>query len=476
MPQTTTALRPLVVDLDGTLLCTDLLYESFFALMAKAPLKALTSLRSLSRGRAALKAQLAAQVTLDMLTLPVNSAVVAFLKAERAKGRDIYLASASNEAQVRAVAESMGLFKGYFGSSDTLNLKSDEKAAALVNAFGARGFDYIGNSEADIAVWQQAASVYVTTQNAAFQVQVLRQFEGAQAIAQPAPTRRDYLKALRAHQWLKNLLIFVPTFAAHAFSFGNLASALVGFASFCAIASSGYILNDLLDLPSDRAHHRKRYRAFASGIIGLSTAVRMMAALFALAVFLGLFLGAPFVVVLLAYFTLTLTYSSILKRRMMLDVVVLALLYTLRLVAGGVATDVALSAWLLSFASFFFLSLALIKRCAELVQRQLHNEGDPKGRDYRLSDLPMLEAMAAASGYVSALTSGLYINGSNVSILYNNPGYLWAVPIILLYWVSRMLMLMHRGQMIDDPVLFAVRDRVSLICGGLLVLVLFVSM
>lgn len=467
---------PLVVDLDGTLLRTDLLYESFFAWMGKAPLKAIASLLTLRGGIAPFKAAIARAVTLDVLILPVNASVLAYLEAEHAKGRALYLASASHETYVKSVAEHLGLFTGYFGSSATHNLKGAAKAAALVEAFGVRGFDYIGNDVADFAVWQQTAGIFVTTTDTAFEQAILRQFPGAQAIAQPHPTRRDFLKALRAHQWLKNLLILVPMFAAHEFSIENLAIATLAFASFCALASSGYLLNDLLDLSSDRAHHRKRYRAFAAGIIPIATGVRMLAALFATSMLLGLFLPSAFIITLLLYYVLTLAYSSILKRRMMLDVVVLALLYALRLVAGGVATGVALSAWLLSFASFFFLSLALIKRSAELVQRRIHDEGDPKGRDYRISDLPMLESMAAASGYVAALTSGLYINGGNVSALYSNPGYLWAMPVILLYWVSRMLMLTHRGQMVDDPVLFAVRDRVSLICGGLLVFVLFVSM
>lgn len=468
--------RPLVVDLDGTLVRSDLLLESFFALLSSAPLTAFRALFSLRKGRAAFKATIAQAITPDFSTLPYNELLIVWLKAEKAKGRPLYLASASHESYVQAVAHHVGIFSGVFGSDGATNLKSRAKAAALVKTFGAKGFDYVGNEAADLAVWQEAAGVIVTTEDVGFETSIRQQYPEAVALPQPRTSKRDYIKALRPHQWLKNVLIFVPMLAAHTFDAGTITESILAFVGFSLCASSGYILNDLLDLRSDRQHHSKRARPFAAGRIPLKRGVQMMVTTLAAALVIGLMLPSLFLAALIAYYILTLAYSAFIKRRMMLDVIVLSLLYGLRLVAGGAALAIPLSAWLLSFSTFFFLSLALIKRCSELVVRQNLGHGDPAGRDYRLSDLPMLSSMAAAAGYVAALTSGLYINSTNVAELYSHAERLWAVPIVLLFWISRMLLLTHRGQMHDDPVLFAARDRVSILCGAVIFLVLFASM
>lgn len=469
------ALAPLVVDLDGTLIRSDLLVESFFALASSAPLRALRALGALRHGSAALKAAIARNIAIDVATLPYNEELLVWLKAEKARGRSIYIASAAHERYVRAVAEHIGLFTSFFASDAAINLKSGVKAELLCRTFGAGKFDYVGNEKADIPVWQQAAGIVLTNAGAAFERGIKQRFPAAVVIATRRTSRRDYLAALRPHQWLKNLLIFVPAFAAHYFDAVSLAVCALAFVSFSLCASSGYVLNDLLDLGNDRQHPVKKQRPFASGRIDPRHAPRLLVVTLALALISGLFLPAPFLPVLLLYYVLTIVYSTIIKRRMMLDVITLSLLYGIRLVAGGVALGVPLSPWLLSFSSFFFLSLALIKRCSELVTRQNFGGGDPAGRSYRLTDLPILESMAAASGYVAALTSGLYISSTTVTDLYGTPDGLWAVPIILLFWISRIMVLTHRGEMFDDPVLFAARDRVSLLCGTAIVAVIFVS-
>jgi 4-hydroxybenzoate polyprenyltransferase len=291
----------------------------------------------------------------------------------------------------------------------------------------------------------------------------------------PPANWKDYARILRPHQWLKNLLVFVPAFTAHRFDAASAQHCLLAFLSFSLCASSGYIFNDLRDIENDREHQTKRHRPFASGRINRRLGPPLLTATFAAAALASIYLPWNFFVALCGYYSLTLAYSIYLKRILVLDVVTLALLYGVRLAAGAAAVDVILSPWLLSFSTFLFLSLALIKRAAELAARQRQDGGAVHGRGYRPADLPILESMAASSAYVAALTSGLYISSPVVAQLYGNPERLWAIPVILLFWTSRILILTHRGEMLDDPVLFAARDRISLICGALMILVVFVS-
>ena len=271
---------------------------------------------------------------------------------------------------------------------------------------------------------------------------------------------RDYVQALRAHQWLKNILVFTPALAAHRFDDALVAS-ILAFFSFSLSASSVYILNDLLDLRNDRAHPRKRLRPFAAGRIPIMYGVALFPALLLASLAIGFFLPKEFVLVLAGYFLLSCVYSLGLKRRMLVDVVVLACLYGSRVVAGSAATGVVLSPWLVAFAMFLFFSLALVKRCAELADHLDKGKGDPMGRGYRLDDLPVLRSMATASGYVSVLVLALYINGDAVSALYRHPDRLWLNCVLLLFWISRVIMITHRGAMHDDPLVFAATDRLS---------------
>jgi 4-hydroxybenzoate polyprenyltransferase/phosphoserine phosphatase len=472
---TLTAERPLVVDLDGTLIRTDLLIESCFALLSAAPLRLPAVLAALAHGRAALKARLATEADLDLARLPFNEELLAFLRAERARGRRIYLASAADARFVHAVAAELALFDGVFASDGALNLKGAAKARALVAAFGERGFDYAGNSAADLPVWQAAGGVIAVNVPPALLRTVARRFPAASVIAPKKLAARDYFRALRPHQWLKNLLVLVPGFAAHRFDAGMVLACALAFASFSLCASSVYLLNDLLDLRHDRQHRSKRHRPFAAGRVDMLHGVAMAAAALAGAVGIALALPLPFLGVLAVYSVLTLAYSITLKRQPILDVMTLAGLYGIRIVAGGAAVAVVLSPWLLAFSVFFFLCLALVKRSTELIDRLGRGGVDPPGRGYRLTDLPMLQTMAGASGYVAVLVFILYINSPAVAGLYGETERLWAIPGILLFWVSRVLMLTHRGEMHDDPVVFAARDRASLVCAALIALVVVAS-
>ncbi len=456
---------PLVIDLDGTLTPSDLLIEALFRLapldMARLPLWLLA-------GKAAFKARIAAAVELDFASLPLNDEMMALITAERARGRRIYLASASDRRVVQAVADRLGLFDGVFASDGTTNLKSDAKARQLTAAFGPRGFDYAGNSKADLAVWQSARRAIVVNASGRIAAEARLRCPDLTEMSPRQGAPSLYLRAMRGHQWLKNLLVFLPALADHSLDGATLAASALAFLAFCLCASSVYLLNDLVDLPSDRAHPGKKARPFASGQLPLAHGLVLIPALLAAAGLVALALPAEFTAVLGAYWGITLLYTMTLKRRLVVDVLTLAGLYTMRVIAGAAATGILVSEWLLAFSMFLFLCLALIKRYSELVERLRSHKDRPAGRAYVTDDTPMVGALAGASGFVSVLVLALYIASPDVDRLYPHPQVLWAIGILLLYWVSRVLMLAHRGEVHDDPVVFAVKDRVSLMIAALM--------
>ncbi len=456
---------PLVVDLDGTLIRTDLLVESFLSLAGADPRDAMRAIFALRHGKAAMKAAIADAALIDVATLPFDEAVLAFIAEQRAIGRPVVLASASDRRYVEAVAEHLGLFDTVLGSEGGVNLSGVRKADRLVALYGEGGFDYIGDAAVDCEVWSRARRAYAKAPSKGLARTIARKGVAAETIGERSGGLRHYIKALRPHQWLKNVLVFAPALGAHAFSMLSLLACVAAFVSFSLCASSVYLLNDLLDLRNDRDHARKRKRPFASGAVPLAHGILMVPALLLIAVGIGAFLPFKFLLGLMAYWVLTTSYSFKLKRVVMIDVIVLACLYGARILAGSLATGIALSPWLGALSVFVFTSLALIKRCTELVDRIAAGKGDPKGRGYQLADLPILEAMAAAAGFVAVLVLALYLNSPDVNHLYRYPHRLWLLCVVVLYWISRILIKAHRGEMHDDPVVFAVRDRVSQICG-----------
>jgi 4-hydroxybenzoate polyprenyltransferase/phosphoserine phosphatase len=468
---------PLVVDLDGTLIRADLLIESFFALLASSPLAALRSLGALRSGKAALKARIADEAILDLHTLPFNETVLDFIRAEKAKGRKIYLASASDQRYLVSLAEHLGLFDGVFGSEPGRNLAGAAKAELLVKEFGRGGFDYAGNADVDLAVWEHARNVVVVNAASGLIAKVHKRFADREVVSLTprSVSIRHYVKALRAHQWLKNVLVFVPSLAAHHFDLAGLATGVLAFLGFNLCASSVYLLNDMVDLRSDRLHHSKRRRPFASGAVPLHHGLVLQPLLLLGAAGIASALPWRYAVVMAGYYVMTLGYSFYLKRRAIMDVVTLACLYGVRLVAGSAAAAVPLSPWLVAFSIFLFFSLALVKRITELLENIRRNKEDPAGRGYQRTDVPILEAMAAASAYMAVVVMALYVNSPAVTELYRTPHSLWAICVAILIWVSRVLLMTHRGQMHDDPLVFAAKDRFSLATGLIVVAIVAAS-
>lgn len=458
----------LAVDLDGTLLRSDMLYESFWAASAARWTTPFIVLNELRKGRARLKHQLGILTDIDVSLLPYNDEVIAYVRRWREAGGRTLLVTASNRALAERIADHLGIFDEVHGSDEHTNLKGPQKARFLEDRYGLRGFAYMGDTHADLPVWEKAARIIAINPSRHLRQRIQTLNGDAEYLDGTRASAKAHVKALRPHQWLKNLLIFLPMVAAHQFDGDTITRSILAFIAFSLIASSVYVLNDLLDLSADRAHPRKRKRPFASGSIPIAHGTWMTAGLIVGGAGIALSLGWLFAFTMLGYYAITTAYSLNLKRRLIIDICVLAGLYTMRILAGGVATGIPLSVWLLAFSQFFFFSLAAVKRQAELVDAAGSGRLKAHGRGYHANDLSVVSQMAISSGFVSVLVMALYVNSPAVVTLYNNPSALWGICIILLYWISRMVMMTHRGYMHDDPIVYAVKDRNSQVCAVLI--------
>lgn len=457
----------LVVDMDGTLTRTDTMHEAVLSLLASDQWRLMALAASIFDGKAAFKRRLADTVVVDADTLPLDETVLAMLRAARAGGRRTALVSAADQRQVDAVAARVGLFDEAHGTggpqSGPGNLSGAAKAAFLNARFGAGRYDYVGDSRADLPVWASARKAVTVGASASLKAAAERQAPGAEHIVPPARGLGrlvPYLRALRPHQWLKNLLVFLPMLAAQ--DFPALWPSVVAFVAFSLTASSVYLINDMVDLKADRAHPTKRHRPFAAGTVPLSFGM-VAAPLLALAAAVVALLFTPllFVGVLAIYYVATFAYSFWLKRKVIVDILTLAGLYTMRILGGGAATGIVLSPWLLAFSMFLFLALAAVKRQAELTELERAGRRSTSGRGYRTDDLPIMRGMALAAGNAAVLVFALFINSPETAVRYANPEILWLVCPLLLFWVSRMVMVAHRGRLVSDPVVFAATDPCS---------------
>ncbi len=464
LPERTGNHRPLIVDVDGTLLKTDLLWESILILFKQNPLITFFLPIWLLKGRAFLKRELSRRVSLDVSILPYHNKLFAYLQSQRAKGRRLYLATGADETPAKEVADYFKIFESVFASDGITNLTGRRKRERLIEAFGEKGFDYAGNSADDIPVWSTARRAILVNPSQRLRTkagrvtEVVRVFEDRKQIA------LNYLKALRVHHWFKNLILFVPLVAAHrAYEAILLKQACIGFLSFCFLASSVYIMNDFLDLTADRHHPHKRDRPFAAGQVPIPMGLCLIPVLLGLSFLMGALLPSTFFGIIIVYYVITLTYSLFLKEVVILDVIILAGLFATRLMAGSATVDIWPSSWLMAFSMFIFLSLAMVKRYKELVIMSAMGGETAKARNYEASDREILKSMGIASGYVSVLVLALYIASYTAQNLYGRKQAIWFLCPLLLYWISHIWLTAHRGKMNDDPVVFAMKDPPSLI-------------
>jgi len=462
----------LAVDLDGTLTLTDTLHESVLSLVRNKPYLLLLLPFWLFKGIAHLKQKVAEHSELDVTTLPYNQPFIDWLQAEKERGKRIVLCTAANEKIAKQVVSNFDLFDNFIASDSKTNLKNACKRDALQKRYGDKGYGYAGNSNDDLEVWAGASNAVVVNASE----NVLKKASTLTSVTQVFRSERAriavWLKALRIHQWLKNLLLFVPLLAAH--QIGNTQSLgllLIAFLSFSLCASSVYITNDLLDLESDRSHPRKRFRPFASAKLSVLHGVIAAPLLIVASFLLGAAVGVDFLIVLFVYLLLTVTYSFSLKRLVLVDCLTLATLYAMRIIAGAAAVSVSLSFWLLAFSIFIFLSLALVKRYAELLVQSQEGKKSAHGRGYLVTDAPLLQVLGASSGYISTLVIALYLRSENVMSLYAQPLAIWLLIPILLFWVSWVWLKSSRGEMHDDPIVFAAKDKTSLSVAAITALV-----
>ena len=466
---------PLCVDLDGTLIRSDTLLEMLVLLIKQQPLCLLLLPVWLSAGKAHFKAEIARRVDLDVESIPYQEELVEWLRSEHARGRTIVLVSGANKRTVEAVARYLGFFQETIASDDICNMTGATKAATLTERYGQ--FDYIGDAPIDVAVWGAAREAMLSTRSGREARRLGKRIVFTRVFDSVTKSRfKLWLRALRLHQWVKNVLMFVPIVLAHQiFDLNKLSTLVIAFMAFNISASSVYVLNDLLDLAADRQHPRKKLRPFASGDLPISHGFVIWPVLVCAGFGLAFYASSAFALVLVGYYALTLAYSFDLKRRALVDVFSLASLYTLRIIAGAVAASVLLSPWLLGFSVFIFLSLAIVKRVAELHSVRERGLSDIAGRGYHLDDLTMLEMLGVAAGYASVVVLSLYVSAPESRALYAHHQLLWLFAPLVLFWISRVWLLTHRGEMHDDPIVFALKDAPSRIVGLTALLVLEVA-
>ena len=469
----------LYVDLDGALCATDTLWESLLELARHRPLNLARVPFWLLKGKASFKRELASRILPDIATLPVRPEVLELLEQRRTAGQTLILATAADERIARAMADRLGLFHDVLASDGRINLAADNKLTAVRRHAGGP-FDYLGDSQADLCLLRDCRRGYVagSRDNVWRAAQKARGDEKALTrLTASVSGIKSILVALRPHQWAKNVLVGVPLLVSHQIShFVAVGQTLLAFMAFSVIASSVYIINDLLDLPSDRVHPTKRHRPFATGAVSIPTGLALAAALLAGGLLIAYAaVNAAFGGMIVLYLAITTLYSALLKRILVLDVFVLAGLYTLRILAGAVAIDVRPSEWLLAFSMFMFTSLAMLKRYAELQVWSKLDEKWPPGRSYTVSDMELFRSMGPAAAYAAVLVFALYISSRDVAILYHRPQILWLVCPVLLYWLTRLWFLTNRSTPLEDPVLFALTDLASIACGILMLLLVFLA-
>ena len=454
---------PLFVDLDGSLIATDCLWESLLILLKEKPLHFLYVPGWILKGKHHFKKRVTDNAELEVTVLPFRQNVLEYIQEARNQNRRIILATATDERIATKVADFNGIFDEVIATNENINLAGKHKLERIKELTQNQEFDYIGNSSADFPIWGAARRAIVVSSDKKFVNKVRRINPDVETLPSLKSGLTTIIKAMRVHQWIKNLLLFIPLLLAHRiFESDTVLKTFIAFISFSLCASSVYVLNDIFDLESDRSHPRKKYRPFASGALQIPTAIMLVPLLIIASSLLAIFgVSWNFTFALWTYSLLTSLYSFRLKKIAILDVLLLAGLYSFRLYAGSVAGNVFLSPWLIAFAMFLFLSLAFVKRYSELLITISSNNSKPSGRGYYASDIEIVQSVGMASGLVSVLVFALYMNSREVTELYRHSQMLWVVGMCLLYWIIRVWLIAHRGEMHDDPIIFTVKDKTS---------------
>lgn len=465
---------PLCVDLDGTLILSDVLWESIVQLWSK-PATAIRAAWALRHGKAAMKSVLAEEVAIDPAALPYREDLLAYLRSQKEAGRQLILVTATHRKNAERVADYLGIFSGVMATEGKLNLGGKRKKEALVAAYGVGGFDYIGDHAKDLSVFAAARLSLLADPSDGLRKKAAIVGKVDKVFARSRRWDKVILRTLRVHQYAKNALLGVPLVTAHlVLDAGAWLNLILAFLCFSMLASATYIVNDLHDLSLDRKHQKKRFRPLASGDLSIPFGIGLSFMLACLSFGLALaLLPRLFLVFLLIYTVLTLAYSFDLKRRLIVDALTLSMLYTLRIIAGAAAISVAISEWLLMFSLFLFVSLALLKRAIEL--EEMSDGKRIPGRGYFPSDADIIRSIGPSSGLLAVLVFALYISSPVVTKLYSTPQMLWLLCPLLIYWITRIWFLAHRGEVHHDPVVFALMDIRSYVVAVFSGIIMFLA-
>ena len=456
-----------VVDLDGTLILSDSLVESLLTVARKRPLVVPGLLVDLVRGRSEFKAKVADIAWPDPRTLPYNAALLDRLRAWKSDGAILVLATAANERIANEVAAHLGIFDAVLASTSDLNLKGSAKLFAIrqylrENNLG-DSFVYAGDSSADLPIWSEAAQIVYAGHSAAVYAKAITLGKHIVELRQKRHPLA-LIRSMRLHQWTKNLLIFVPFFTAfQSFEIGTLFSLVKLFLAMGMVASGTYLLNDLLDLESDRMHPTKRHRPLAAGHVPLTHGIALSGALVSAGLLVASTISTAVLALVGVYIATTVMYSVNLKEKPLVDVLVLAGLYTLRIIAGGETSGTPVSQWLFGFSIALFFSLALLKRAAELIALRQAAGQPMRRRGYAPEDLQVVMVLGGSAAIASVLIFGLFLSSPEVASRYRFPEAMTVTALMLLYWISRLWLVTARGRMTSDPIVFSLTDRVSLL-------------
>jgi 4-hydroxybenzoate polyprenyltransferase/phosphoserine phosphatase len=474
-PQYQAPSPPLCVDLDGTLIKSDSLFDATCQFIRRRPGRIWQLPLWLAGGRARLKAEVAHLAPLDPATLPYNMELLRYLQAEHRAGRALYLATGADRGLAERVAAHLGIFTGVLASDGVTNLTKENKLASLQRRFAE--FDYIGNSSADLPMLAAARQAMVANPTRGLSVALqLRKITVTRSFIDRKPFLSTLFKAIRIHQWAKNVLLVAPLLLSHKLRLPAIAHVAAAFVCFSFMASANYLVNDLLDIDADRRHPVKRNRPFAAGDLPVAGGIALALLLVAGSLAFLPFLPREFALWLGVYIVSTLAYSFYLKRIALVDVLMLSGLYTLRLLAGGAATGTEISHWLAGLSIFLFLSLAMVKRFSELENLRERGLAATHGRGYLAADLEQIRCFGTASATAAVVVFSLYISRHAEVVLYKHAGRLWLIVPLMLYWLYRVWLLGSRGEMDEDPVIFALRDRVSLAVGACVLAVAIFAM
>lgn len=448
---------PLYVDLDGTLVRIDTMQQAWLVMARDHPIGALRVLIRLFKSRQAAKDLIARTVHLDPAHLPYREPVIEYIRQAKNEGRRVVLATGSHRNYAEAVARHLGLFDAVYATDPQTNLIGLNKLESIRTDCQEQAFEYLGDSGQDIVIFEASTIAglvggrrFQPLKNADVHVHRLAHLHNN--------TWYDLFRLIRPHQWVKNLLVGLPVIASHRLQDPEaLGIALLTFVVFSCVASGNYILNDLLDAESDRKHPQKKNRPVACGTVTVPTAVGWMVSFLLVGLIGSVLVSAELLLLMLGYLVLANMYSFQLKRRLLLDVLALAGMYTLRPLAGGIATGIIPSTWLLAFCMFFFACLAFAKRYTELRQMLEPGKNLP-GRAYEQADLDVIRVVGPVNGYLAVMVVALYISSPAVSVLYSRPQVLWLICPVLAYWITRLWFFAHRGKLDHDPVVFALKD------------------